>query len=73
MTKLEYAALSKAGPYDAYIDIFGVIARTRISRDTVYRKMRTGEFPKPKRALDRRSVWLADEVDAWLKTWPRAA
>lgn len=45
-----------------------VLDRTGLGRDTVYRKVRRGEFPKPHRISDRASAWLESEVSAWIES-----
>jgi prophage regulatory protein len=43
-----------------------VCAHTGLSRTTMYRLVRHGEFPQPIRLTVRTKGWLADEVDAWI-------
>ncbi len=43
-----------------------VIARTGLSRSTIYAKVAAGEFPEPINLGGRAVGWLADEVEAWL-------
>ena len=43
-----------------------VLARTGLSRSTIYAKVSTGEFPEPISLGARAVGWLADEVEAWL-------
>lgn len=45
-----------------------VVARTAVSRATVYRLIESGDFPKPVKVSPKRVVWLVSEVDAW---WQR--
>ena len=49
-----------------------VEARTGLSRSTLYRLMRAGEFPEPLRVGPRAVRWVAGEVDEWLAERPRA-
>lgn len=43
-----------------------VMQRTGLSRATVYRLARTGQFPSPIKLSERASGWLEMEVDSWL-------
>ena len=43
-----------------------VLARTGLSRSTIYAKVAAGEFPEPISLGARAVGWLADEVEAWL-------
>ncbi len=43
-----------------------VAERTRLSRSTLYRLMKAGEFPKPRKASKRRVLWLTSDVEAWI-------
>ena len=43
-----------------------VVKRTTFSRATINRKVAAGEFPKPIWISERRKVFLASAVDAWM-------
>ncbi|WP_405222209.1 helix-turn-helix transcriptional regulator [Lentisalinibacter sediminis] len=43
-----------------------VMARTGLSRSTIYAKISRNEFPPPINLSVRAVGWLADEVDAWI-------
>ncbi|MCL4780331.1 MAG: AlpA family transcriptional regulator [Gammaproteobacteria bacterium] len=45
-----------------------VVQKTGLKRDTVYRKIREGSFPKPLKLSERASGWLEVEVDLWIAT-----
>ena len=49
-----------------------VEARCAITRTTVYRLMRTGEFPEPIRIGPRAVRWPAAEIEAWVAARPRS-
>lgn len=50
-----------------------VIQRTGLSRSTIQRMERRGEFP-PRRQVSRSRVgWLASDIDSWLQSRPAAA
>ena len=46
-----------------------VLARIPITGPTLWHWSRTGKFPKP-RFIGSRTVWIADEVDEWMRTRP---
>ena len=43
-----------------------VLARTGLSRSSIYAKVAAGEFPEPISLGARAVGWLSDEVEAWL-------
>ena len=43
-----------------------VMARTGLSRSTVYAKIASAEFPEPINLGSRAVGWLSDEIEAWL-------
>ena len=43
-----------------------VMARTGLSRSTIYAKVAAGDFPEPINLGGRAVGWLSDEVEAWL-------
>ena len=49
-----------------------VLDRTRISRATIYRAMRSGQFPLPLKVGVKAIRWRAVEIDEWLASRPRA-
>ena len=49
-----------------------VEARCGISRTTVYRLMRCGEFPEPIKVGPRAVRWPNSEIEQWLSDRPRA-
>ena len=46
--------------------------RCQISRSAIYRLMRIGQFPEPIRIGPRSVRWPVSEIEAWLKSRPRA-
>ena len=48
-----------------------VIARTGLSRSTLYTYVARGLFPKQRHLGPRRVAWLASEVLAWMATRPK--
>jgi len=49
-----------------------VSARCALSRMTIYRLMRSGEFPTPIRIGQRAVRWQSTEIDEWLASRPRS-
>jgi prophage regulatory protein len=49
-----------------------VIAKTGLSRSTLYTYIAAGAFPAQRRLGPRRVAWLASEVDAWIASRPRS-
>ncbi len=43
-----------------------VMARTGLSRATIYRLAAIGEFPKPCKLASRTSAWSSDEIEQWM-------
>ena len=50
-----------------------VQTRCGITRATVYRLMRTGQFPEPIKVGPRAVRWPSSEIEAWLAGRPRAS
>ncbi|HZT46975.1 MAG TPA: AlpA family phage regulatory protein [Hyphomicrobiaceae bacterium] len=49
-----------------------VLARTGLSRSTLYAYIARGLFPKQRHLGPRRVAWLASEVLAWMVTRPNS-
>jgi predicted DNA-binding transcriptional regulator AlpA len=47
-----------------------VIEITGLERDTIYRYIREGRFPRQRRISERASGWRDDEIAAWVDTRP---
>lgn len=39
---------------------------TGLSKATIYRQAKSGEFPSPRKIGARASAWLSNEVEAWM-------
>ena len=71
------------GPVRAVLDNYPAILRTvdvlallRISRSTLWRRVRDGEFPQPVRlggAKSRAVGWRRTDVERWLEALPAAS
>ena len=44
-----------------------VLARTGLSRSTVYVRLDQGRFPRPVSLGDRAVAWIESEVDEWMR------
>lgn len=44
-----------------------VLNRTSLKRDTMYRMIRSGVFPKPVKIAARAVAWPEAEIDQWLR------
>lgn len=44
-----------------------VISRCGIQRSTIYRRVKSGDFPEPIRLGTRATVWAESEIDAWIR------
>ncbi|WP_404366089.1 helix-turn-helix transcriptional regulator [Sphingomonas sp. MMS24-J45] len=53
-------------PPDRILRIKTVLARTGLSRSTLYRKMQNGTFPKNLRISERCAGWRESAINAWL-------
>lgn len=45
-----------------------VEARTSLSRTSIYRLAKAGQFPKPVQITQNRVGWRADDIEAWIET-----
>ncbi len=45
---------------------------TRLSKASIYRKMRSGTFPLPLKLGERAVAWRADEIYEWIASRPRS-
>ena len=51
------------------ISLPAVLEKTSLSRPTIYRLIKKGQFPAP-RKIGTKSVWDEDAVDRWLESLP---
>ena len=49
-----------------------VEARTALSRTSIYRKIREGTFPEPRKIGARAVRWPESEIEAWIADRPHA-
>lgn len=52
-----------------------VIQRTGLSYTTIWRKVKSGEFPKPVKLSDSGTAigWRSNEIDSWLESRERVS
>lgn len=50
-----------------------VCERSGYARNTIWKKVRAGEFPAPRDLGGGRIGWIEAEVEAWLQSRPRAS
>jgi prophage regulatory protein len=43
---------------------------TKLAASTIDEQLRLGKFPKPRLASPRRCVWLASELQEWMRSLP---
>jgi prophage regulatory protein len=61
-------------PVKRFIRLSAVIDRTGLSRPTIYRRMRKGEFPQAINLGGKRAVrWLESSIDMWMDVRIHAA
>ena len=54
------------------IDFPEVARMTRLSKSSLYRRMREGVFPLPLKAGPKAVRWKASEILGWIESLPRA-
>ncbi len=60
------ATPAAAVPGDSILRARDVHARVGLSRTTIWRLVRQGQFPIPRRLTANTIGWLASEVEAWM-------
>lgn len=48
------------------IKLSQVMAKTTLSKSTIYRLIKTSDFPPPKKLSLRAVAWLETEIDEWI-------
>lgn len=66
MSRLADSNLKNVVTSSVVMRMKAVIQRTGLSRATIYRLMRTGEFPRSFKVGKTASGWLEAEVSAWI-------
>lgn len=52
----------------SFIRLPAVIARTGLSRSTIYRAVAANSFPAPVRISTRAVAWRTDALDSWISS-----
>ena len=47
-----------------------VIERTSLSAVTIWRRVRAGDFPKPRQLTPNKIAWIDSEIEEWEKSRP---
>lgn len=53
--------------HDRLLRLPEVMKRVGLKRSAIYDRMKAGNFPKSRTLGPRYTVWVASEVDAWVK------
>ncbi len=62
--------------HDSFMRLVDVMARTALSRTTIYRRVNAGSFPSPVQISDGLVAWYESDVDDWIENpmgWKLAA
>ena len=51
---------------DTLLTIEDVAVRTRLSKPTIYKLIRQGDFPRQLRLCANKVAWIEREVDGWI-------
>jgi len=62
------AGPTSVGPQLLRLD--AVIRRVGLSRSTVWKLIRDGKFPAPRRLGPRSVAWLVSDIESWIRTRP---
>lgn len=54
--------------HEVFMKIKEVIVRSNLSRSTIYRKIKTGTFPRPYELSEGRVGWRESEINAWCES-----
>lgn len=57
---------------ERYLNVREVALRVGLSRATIYRKVKTGDFPDSYDLSDNRVGWRESDIDAWVATRKRS-
>lgn len=71
MPPTDVHSATTTSPDDELWGLKTVVARTGLSRSTLYAYISSGLFPKQRRLGVRRVAWLASEIRAWIASRPQ--
>jgi prophage regulatory protein len=66
------SSLPETGTADSFLRFEAVRAQTGLSRTTIHRLIKSGDFPSPKRLGVRAVAWLSSDVARWRDGRPDA-
>lgn len=55
---------------DRMLNVAEVCELTGVSRTSIWRLQRAGEFPAPRRLIGHRVAWLSSEIGEWIEARP---
>ena len=55
----------------SYLNIKDVVKRTTLSKATIYRLMKSGDFPQNLKLSPRRVVWCDKQIEEWINRLKR--
>ncbi len=50
----------------ALVDVSTLLSTVPVSRVTIWRWIKAGQFPKPVRVINGRNYWAEDDIRQWL-------
>ena len=60
-------------PPSAFLRMSAVVARTGLSRSSIYSKVKSGTFPPPVKVGIKAIRWLEGDIEAWIAATVKAA
>jgi prophage regulatory protein len=61
---------AEAEPELVFLSKQQVLKRIPITAPTLWSWVRAGKFPRPRAISPNKTVWLASEIDAWMRARP---
>lgn len=58
--------MQNTAPRPRYLKMDEVVRKTSLHRATIYRLIKTGEFPTGTKIRPRRRAWTETSIDAWI-------
>lgn len=55
-------------PTDSFLRLSEVCDMVALTKSTIYREIKKGEFPKPRRLTAATSAWLRSEIEGWMNS-----
>lgn len=70
INKTRGGSLDDPGPVNRMLRVWEVLERVGVSRATLWRMERTGNFPRSRRISKNAVGWFEREIEAWLQSRP---